>query len=105
EGAKKDATPDKAPAEKKPLTPPTDALRVFAKTRHVWIRSMPQSDVQWIGYLWWGGSVKVREETRVPGAGCKKEWVPIEPRGWVCVDDEQATLDPKDPELLAIYPH
>jgi hypothetical protein len=66
---------------------------------------MPTSEVQWIGYLWWGGSVKVRSETRVPGAGCKKEWVPIEPRGWVCVDDEQATLDPNDPEYASIFPH
>ncbi|HXS17294.1 MAG TPA: L,D-transpeptidase, partial [Polyangiaceae bacterium] len=24
---------------------------------------------------------------------------------WVCVDDEQATQDPSDPELLAIYPY
>lgn len=89
----------------RPSAVPTDVPRVYAKSRHVWIRSMPQSDVQWIGYLWWGNAVKIRGETRVPGAGCKKEWVPIEPRGWVCVDDEQATLDPKDPELVAIYPH
>lgn len=65
---------------------------------------MPQSDVQWIGYLWWGGSVVARSEKPVPGAGCSKHWVPVEPRGWVCVDDEQATLDPSDPELIAIYP-
>ncbi len=79
-------------------------MRVHAKSRHVWIRSMPSSEVQWIGYLWWGGSVPVRPEKPVPGAGCKKEWVPIEPRGWVCVDDEQATLNPDDPQVVAIYP-
>jgi len=66
---------------------------------------MPNSKVQWIGYLWWGGSVKIRSEERVPGAGCSKEWVPVEPRGWVCVDEKQATLDPKDEELLSIFPH
>lgn len=85
--------------------PPTDAARLYAKTRYVWIRSMPQSDVQWIGYLWWGGSVKIRNEKPVPGAGCSKVWVPVEPRGWVCADDKQATLNPEDPELLAIYPY
>ncbi len=96
------SAPDALPA----LTvPPTDAPRVYAKSRHVWIRSMPQSDVQWIGYLWWGGSVKIRGEKRVPGAGCSKEWVPVEPRGWVCVDEEQATLNPEDEQLLGIYPH
>ncbi len=85
--------------------PPADGARVYAKTRNVWIRSMPQSDVQWIGYLWWGGSVKTRSERPVPGAGCSKHWVPVEPRGWVCVDDQQATQDPNDPQLLAIYPY
>lgn len=85
--------------------PPTDAPRLYAKTRYVWIRSMPQTDVQWIGYLWWGGSVKIRNDEPVPGAGCSKVWVPVEPRGWVCADDKQATLNPEDPELLAIYPY
>ncbi len=108
------ATPDLDPSpgqEKRsslaptPETPPTDTLRVYAKSRHVWVRSMPTSKVQWIGYLWWGGSVPVRKVESVPGAGCKKDWVPIEPRGWVCVDDEQATLNPQDPQLLAIYPY
>lgn len=66
---------------------------------------MPQSDVQWIGYLWWGSSVKIRGDQRVPGAGCQKEWVPVETRGWVCVDGKQATMDPKDPEFVAIFPH
>lgn len=84
--------------------PPTDVPRVYAKSRHVWIRSMPSSDVQWIGYLWWGGSVAIRKEASVPGTGCGKEWVPIEPRGWVCVDGEKATTDPRDPSLLSIYP-
>lgn len=85
--------------------PPTDGPRVYAKSRHVWIRSMPQSDVQWIGYLWWGGSVKIRGDERVPGPGCSKQWVPVEPRGWVCVDDRIATMDPHDAELRAIFPY
>lgn len=84
--------------------PPTDAPRVYAKSRHVWIRSMPTNDVQWIGFLWWGGSVKVRPGERVLGAGCEKEWVPVEPRGYVCVDDERATENPKDEALLSIFP-
>jgi hypothetical protein len=96
---------DEQPAAAASATPPEDEPRVYAKSRHVWIRSMPTSKVQWIGYLWWGGSAKIRDEKRVPGAGCKKEWVPVQPRGWVCVDDVQATTDPKDPELVAIYPY
>ncbi len=86
-------------------TPPTDVPRVYAKSRHVWVRSMPTDQVQWIGYLWWGGSVAIRGEKRVPGAGCRKEWIPVEPRGWVCVDGEKATTDAQDPTLLSIFPH
>ena len=96
-----------APKESAPSAaiPPADAPRVYAKSRHVWVRSMPTSKVQWIGYLWWGGSVKLRDEEPVAGDGCSKKWFPVEPRGWVCADDKEATLNPEDPELLAVYPY
>ena len=83
---------------------PTDGPRVYGLTRNVWIRSAPQDDVQWIGSLWLGSSVKVRGPERVPGAGCANEWVPIEPRGWVCVDDRRATMNPELPALVRLYP-
>jgi hypothetical protein len=82
----------------------TDGPRVYALTRNVWIRSAPQSDVQWIGSLWLGGSVEVRGPERVPGAGCGNVWVPIEPRGWVCVDERRATMNPELPALVRLYP-
>jgi len=83
---------------------PTEAPRVYGLTRNVWIRSAPQSDVQWIGSLWLGGSVKVRGPERVPGAGCADVWVPIQPRGWVCVDDRRATMNAEHPALVRLYP-
>jgi hypothetical protein len=83
---------------------PQDAPRVYALTRNVWIRSAPQSDVQWIGSLWLGGSVRVRGSQRVPGAGCADTWVPVEPRGWVCVDGRRTTLDPAHPALVRLFP-
>lgn len=81
----------------------TDGPRVYALTRNVWIRSAPQVDVQWIGSLWLGGTVKVRGSERVPGAGCANVWVPIEPRGWVCVDERRATMSPEHPALVRLY--
>src|SRR6188474_586764 len=37
-----------------------DGPRVYAKTRFVWIHPEPNG-VGWIGYLWFGGSVKLRD--------------------------------------------
>ena len=57
------------------------------------------------GFLWAGGSVKIRPGTRVPGAGCSGHWTPVEPRGYLCVDEDRATLDGQDPDyqLLKTY--
>ena len=77
---------------------------MYALTRNVWIRSAPESGVQWIGSLWLGGSVKIRGPERVPGAGCGDVWVPVEPRGWVCVDGRRTTLDPAHPALVRLFP-
>src|SRR5690606_25373186 len=87
-----------------PRAIPTDGPRVHARTRNVWIRSAPESGVQWIGSLWLGGSVKVRGPERVPGVGCADVWVPVEPRGWVCVDGRRTTLDPEHPALVRLFP-
>jgi lipoprotein-anchoring transpeptidase ErfK/SrfK len=82
--------------------PEASAPRVYAKTRNVWIRSGPTSKTQWLGMLWFGGSVAVRSGTEVSGQGCGGQWVPVEPRGYVCVDEERATLNPNDPTFVAI---
>jgi hypothetical protein len=77
--------------------------RVFAKSRFVWIREYPDADMQWIGYLWTGGSVALKSERPVYGPGCE-QWYAIEPKGYVCVDGKRATLDPSDPVLGAVEP-
>jgi hypothetical protein len=84
--------------------PPDDGPRVYAKTRFVWIREWPTSEVQWIGFLWTGGSVKLKSEKVHYGPGCN-EWYEVEPHGFVCVDGKRATLDAKDPVLLAQRPY
>jgi len=94
--------PPKKHRERKPIT--GDGDRVYAKARHVWIQPAPQPSKGWLGYLTIGGSVRVKggdaKAATVYGAGCN-HWVKVEPRGFVCVGDS-ATLDPNDPEYLAL---
>lgn len=89
--------------------------RVHALTKNVWIRPEPRSDASWIGFLWFGGSARLREPEPRPGPGCRGAWYAIEPRGHVCVDDVRATLDaehplvrgltPLAPDLSSAWPH
>ncbi len=99
-GGGEDARPH--PNQKK--SPPRDEPRVYAKSRFVWIRESPATDVTWIGYLWSGGSVKLRSTKLYYGPGCLR-WYAVEPRGFVCVDDKRATLDADDPVFAKIARH
>lgn len=78
--------------------------RVYAKTRFVWIRPEPDSTLEWIGYLWIGGSVELKSDRPYTGPGCQT-WYAIKPRGYVCVDGQTATLDGNDPVFLALRPY
>jgi hypothetical protein len=92
-------------AAEAPSEPPeTSGPRVYAKSRFVWIREFPSAELQWIGYLWTGGSVALRSDKVFYGPGCE-QWYAIEPRGFVCVDGKRATLDANDPVLRALKPH
>lgn len=86
------------------VPPPVAGPRVYAKTRNVWIRPKPDSSTQWIGFLWFGTSVKLRSPEPVAGPGCQT-WYAIEPRGYVCVEGERATLDPNDEFLKSALPY
>ncbi|HEY5376172.1 MAG TPA: L,D-transpeptidase [Polyangiaceae bacterium] len=78
--------------------------RVYARTRYVWIRPEPDASKEWIGYLWTGGSVALKGRKPVYGPGCM-EWYAIEPRGYVCVDGNRATLNADDPVYRAVLPY
>jgi lipoprotein-anchoring transpeptidase ErfK/SrfK len=54
--------------------------------------------------LWTGGSVALKSTKPVYGPGCM-EWYAIEPRGYVCVDGNRATLDANDPVYRAVLPY
>ncbi|MBN1608945.1 MAG: L,D-transpeptidase [Polyangiaceae bacterium] len=78
--------------------------RVYALSRHVWIWPEPDASLQWIGFLWFGGSVELKSTEPVAGAGCDRFYA-IEPRGYVCVDGRRATLEANHPVLVAIRPY
>ncbi len=81
-----------------------DGPRVYARTRYVWIRPEPDASKEWIGYLWTGGSVALKTGKPVAGPGCM-EWYAVEPRGFVCVDGNRATLNANDPVYRAVLPY
>lgn len=83
---------------------PHDGPRLYAKTRFTWIRRQPSAESPWIGYLWLGGVVALRDEKPRGGPGCSALWQPVEPRGWVCPNGAFATLDPNDPVVTALAP-
>jgi hypothetical protein len=86
------------PARREPEPAPRASLRVHAKARFVWIRPRPTETEEWLGYVSQGQSVAVRGDRSgfVPGNGTVCEtWVPIEPKGWVCLGRD-ATLDAQD---------
>jgi L,D-transpeptidase catalytic domain len=76
--------------------------RVYPLTRNVWVRPGPSARDSWIGFLWFGSSVRVRDGVATRGPGCAGRWYPIEPRGYVCVDDDRATLDPEHPAVRGL---
>jgi hypothetical protein len=85
-------------------TEATKVARVYARTRYVWIRPEPDASKEWIGYLWTGGSVALKSTKPVFGPGCLN-WYAVEPRGYVCVDGNRATLDENDPVYRAVLPY
>lgn len=83
-----------------------DGPRVYAKTRYVWIRSAPRPKAPWLGYLWVGGSVRLKSAEPVArDAGDCPAFYAVEPRGYVCVDGERATLDPGDSMFQTLRDH
>lgn len=79
--------------------------RVYPLSRNIWIRPTPSDEGSWIGFAWFGSSVPLRETEGRKARGCFGRWYAIEPRGYICVDDVRATLDPEHPTLVGITPY
>jgi len=87
-----------APAGDAPPAKP----RVYIKNRFVFVRPRPDVNADWLGYLWFGAAVELRGEPRpVGGPGCATFYA-IEPMGFVCVDEKQATLSADDAVFKAV---
>lgn len=78
--------------------------RLYVKNRFVFVRPRADVNADWLGFLWFGASVELRATEPVRGPGCATFYA-IMPRGFVCVDGQQATLAPNDPvfELVSSY--
>src|SRR6478735_2380490 len=77
-------------------------MRVYIKNRFVFVRPRPDVNADWLGFLWFGASVALRgEPSPVRGPGCATFYA-IEPMGFVCVDEKQATLSTDDPVFKAV---
>lgn len=84
-----------------PSAPRSDEPRLYVKSRFVFVRPRPDANADYLGFLWFGAAVKLRSTTPVCGVGCAAFYA-IEPEGYVCVDEKQATLNPTDPEFVAV---
>jgi len=86
------------PVESTPVKP-----RVYVKNRYVFVRPRPDANADWLGFLWFGASVELRGPAPGPlrGPGCAAFYA-IEPTGFVCVDEKQATLSAHDPVFEAV---
>jgi hypothetical protein len=74
---------------------------LYIKNRFVFVRPRPDVNSDWLGFLWFGASVELRSTVPQGGPGCAKFYA-IEPSGFVCVDDRQATLAADDPVYTAV---
>ena len=80
---------------------PAPKPRLFVKNRYVFVRPRPDVNADWIGFLWFGASVALKSVAPVRGPGCASYYA-IEPSGYVCVDDKQATLAADDAVFKAV---
>ncbi|HEX3774337.1 MAG TPA: L,D-transpeptidase [Polyangiaceae bacterium] len=80
---------------------PAEKPRVYVKNRFVFVRPRADVNADWIGFLWFGASVELRSTEPVRGPGCASYYA-IEPSGYVCVDEKQATLNADDAVYKAV---
>ncbi|MEZ4366170.1 MAG: L,D-transpeptidase [Kofleriaceae bacterium] len=77
----------------KPPPPPPPAFpagtRSLRLTRTVGVRLGPAGDAKRIGTI--AQDTRVRWQRTAAGPGCSEVWVELEPRGWVCADQLEAS--------------
>ena len=78
--------PQPAPEEPEPVPPPEfpEGTRSLELTRTVGVRIEPGDSAKRIGTI--AVDTRVGWTRTQPGNGCKKPWVEMKPRGWICGD-------------------
>ena len=80
-------------------------LRLFSKVRFLWIRPEPKRSNKWLGYLSLGDSIRLKggdKETAFAGKSHSvhcHSWYAVEPRGYVCVNEDKAGFDGNDADI------
>ncbi len=77
--------------------------RIYSRQLRTWVYERPSSGARKLGYLR-AGSSSPTSTTPAGFEGCKQGWYPVEPRGYVCLD-QSATLDKNDPVVRATEPY
>ncbi|MBI4952110.1 MAG: L,D-transpeptidase [Myxococcales bacterium] len=93
--------PDLVKYHPEPLSYMDGLPRIGAIGPHVWIKPKPSGEGLALGKLRIGTAVKLRGSGPVRGEGCKRGWYPVEPRGYVCLND-RTTLELSDPYFRAL---
>ncbi|MFO0757441.1 MAG: L,D-transpeptidase [Byssovorax sp.] len=91
-----------APIEPPPPPPPPPQPRLVSLTHLTRIFARPKVEDRYLGYVGFGGSLRLRATETVPGEGCRGGFYPVEPRGFVCKNSlVSLTPSPKQAELAA----
>jgi len=85
-----------------PTPTPTPTLYVRARSLPIHVDATLKG--KWIGLLVAGDSVALLDEPPRSSTGCASVRA-IQPRGWVCADNPNATLDATDPVWLELRAH
>lgn len=84
--------------------------RIYSKTRLLWIRPEPKRSTKFLGYLSLGDSVRLKGGSRKAAHAGKSrsvycdDWYEVEPRGYVCLNEEESTSDPNDRVFKELLP-
>lgn len=88
----------------------TKGDRVYSKIRFLWIRPEPRETTTFLGYLSLGDSVRLKggspEKAFVKKANSTHcdAWYEIEPRGFVCINEDSASFDPDEQAVAMLRP-
>jgi L,D-transpeptidase catalytic domain len=89
-----------APAASGSAETPRPKSLVYARAMEVWIHEEPRSASAKLGYLRAGAAVEALGDAK-PGEGCPGGFLPIAPRGYVCMAATAVTKDSADPIVRA----